>query len=39
MHEIIIKTERKKTMKQGILLLTVGVMLLAGCSSVPTKDI
>ena len=26
-------------MKQGILLLTVGMMLLAGCSSVPTKDI
>ena len=26
-------------MKQGLLLLTVGMMLLAGCSSVPTKDI
>jgi hypothetical protein len=26
-------------MKQGILLLTVGMMLFAGCSSVPTKDI
>ncbi len=26
-------------MKQGILLLTVGMMLLTGCSSVPTKDI
>ena len=26
-------------MKQGILLLTVGIMLLTGCSSVPTKDI
>ena len=26
-------------MKKGILLLTVGMMLLAGCSSVPTKDI
>ena len=26
-------------MKQGILLLTVGVMLLTGCSSVPTRDI
>jgi hypothetical protein len=26
-------------MKQSILLLTVGMMLFAGCSSVPTKDI